>query len=371
MFEFTFIVVSIAAFCGGALFHFAKIIQIKKDQMEYDREPNEKEKIILYKSFSAIKKMTLGLLFMIMTYNSFYIIPAGSRGVVFRLGKVVDVADQGISFKIPFLDNVTILNTEQIQRFEYGYRTLGNEARAGSDAAYKNVPEESKMLTADNKIIEIDWVLQFQAGDPVKCLVNLPSVPYEAQKMIRDAAEATLREVIASRSLDDVLTTEKEASQTEAKQLIQSRLDSLNAGVFIVAVQFQDVSPPEAVRAAFSEINTAKAEQERLILEAEKYSKEITSRAEGEAGKIMNDAEAYKFRRVSIAEGEASRMLMLNESWKKNPKLVKTNLWIENMTEIWKNMNVVMIEDSSGVKLIPLTGIFDVEASGSSTNAER
>ena len=41
MFEFTFIIVSIVAFCCGALFHFAKIIQIKKDQIEYDREPGQ------------------------------------------------------------------------------------------------------------------------------------------------------------------------------------------------------------------------------------------------------------------------------------------------------------------------------------------
>ena len=313
--------------------------------------PRERKKLNL----GFLKYAVLLIVAALVAYQGFYIVPAGSRGVVFRLGRVSGVADQGINFKLPVIDLVTIVNTEQIQRFEYGYRTVN----PGPPATFADRPDESKMLTGDNKIVEIDWVLQFQAGDPVSFVVNLPEDRAYREKMIRDIAESTLREVIASRELDDVLTTEKEASQTEAKKLIQEKLDFLKTGVFIVAVQFQDVNPPKAVQAAFSEINTARAERERMILEADKYSNEILSRAEGEADKLLNEAEAYKFRRISLAEGEAARISSLQDAYRENPDLVLNNLWLENMEKIWPQMKVFIIDaGENALQVLPLDQFF-------------
>ncbi|MDD2453145.1 MAG: FtsH protease activity modulator HflK [Synergistaceae bacterium] len=329
----------------------------KRQEQQFDGEewgvPRQKEKRPLRLGF--LKYILVMLVIALIAYQGFYIVPAGSRGVIFRLGKVSSVADQGINFKIPVIDRVTIVNTEQIQRFEYGYRTVN----PGPPARFTDRPEESKMLTGDNKIVEIDWVLQFQAGDPVPFVVNLPEDRYSMEKMIRDVAESTLREVIASRALDDVLTTEKEASQTEAKKLIQEKMELLKTGIFIVAVQFQDVNPPEAVQAAFSDINTARAERERMILEADKYANEVLSKAEGEADKILNEAEAYKFRRISLAEGEAARIRSLHEAFRENPDLVMNNLWLENMEKVWPKLKVFIVDGGeNSLQILPLEQFF-------------
>jgi len=329
----------------------------KRQEQQFDGEewgvPRQKEKRPLRLGF--LKYILVMLVIALIAYQGFYIVPAGSRGVIFRLGKVSSVADQGINFKIPVIDRVTIVNTEQIQRFEYGYRTVN----PGPPARFTDRPEESKMLTGDNKIVEIDWVLQFQAGDPVPFVVNLPEDRYSMEKMIRDVAESTLREVIASRALDDVLTTEKEASQTEAKKLIQEKMELLKTGIFIVAVQFQDVNPPEAVQAAFSDINTARAERERMILEADKYANEVLSKAEGEADKILNEAEAYKFRRISLAEGEAARIRSLHEAFREIPDLVMNNLWLENMEKVWPKLKVFIVDGGeNSLQILPLEQFF-------------
>jgi len=334
----------------------------RKQEQRFDGEewgtppPRERRKL----KPGLLKYAVLLIVAALLAYQGFYIVPAGSRGVVFRLGKVAGVADQGINFKIPVIDRVTIVNTEQIQRFEYGYRTVN----PSPPTTFSDRPEESKMLTGDNKIVEIDWVLQFQAGDPVPYVVNLPEDRYSREKMIRDIAESTLREVIASRALDDVLTTEKEASQTEAKKLIQEKMIFLETGVFIVAVQFQDVNPPEAVQAAFSDINTARAERERLILEADKYSNEVLSKAEGEADKILNEAEAYKFRRISLAEGEAARIRSLHEAFRENPDLVMNNLWLENMEKVWPKLKIFIVDGGENtLQVLPLEQFFKTAGS--------
>lgn len=337
------------------------------DEEQPSGHGKEEIKRLLKGKFGLLKYVIILLVILMIAKQGFYIVPAGSRGVVFRLGKLSKVADQGVNFKIPAIDKVDIVNTENIQRFEYGFRTVS----VGPPAKYSDRPEESRMLTGDNKIVEIDWVLQFQVGDPAAFIINVPDDRGTQVKMIRDIAEATLREVIASRKLDDVLTTEKEASQTEAKQMIQKRMDELGTGIFVVAVQFQDVVPPGPVQAAFSEINSARAEKERFILEADKYSNEVLSKAKGEAEKILNEAEAYKFRRVSLAEGEAARIRSLNKSYRENPDLVLQTLWLENMQQVWPKLKVAILDGGKdSLQVLPLDQLLKMQGSGTSSNNE-
>ncbi len=272
-------------------------------------------------------------------YYSFFMVQPGNRGVIYRFGKIVSVRDQGPHFKIPLMDQVVMIQAEQIFRLEFGYRTED----PGPPAKYRDNLEESKYLTSDNKIVEIDWVLQFQLAEPELFLTNFPG-GNEGNKMLRDLAEAKMREVVASVGLDDVLTVKKEEIQTRARMGIQAWLETLQTGIFIVAVQLQDVEPPQSVQASFSEVNSARAEKDRLELEAQKYENEILSSARGTAEKILNDSEAYAYRRVSLAEGEAARILSLREAYRRDPELVMNTLWLENMDSVWPELNVLVVD---------------------------
>ena len=65
-------------------------------------------------------------------------------------------------------------------------------------------------------------------------------------------------------------------------------------GVIILAVQLQDVNPPEEVDAAFKDVANAREDRNSYINEAESYRNEVIPRARGNAAKIVNDALAYK-----------------------------------------------------------------------------
>ncbi len=285
--------------------------------------------------------------------KSFYIVPSGSMGVVFRLGIVSNVADQGPHLKIPFVDHVEVVNTENIRRLEYGYRTV----QVGPPARYQDVPEESRMLTRDNKIVEIDWVLQYQISDPVDYITHIPEDRAYREKMIRDLAESYMREVVGFRILDDVLTKEKQAIQTEVRKGLQEKMNQLSTGIFVSSVSLQDVVPPKAVQKSFNAVNSARAERERMILEAERYAKEVQSEVIGDVERVINEANAYAFRRVALAEGDVARIQALTESYRINPNLVRLNLWMETMTDVWKDMNPTFISSSEVLKILPLDRI--------------
>lgn len=318
---------------------------------------------------SLFIKLAVAILFLaVIAMESYYIVSPGYKAVVFRLGKVVNVTEQGVHLKIPFIDDIDKVMTEKIQRYEFGYRTVS----VGPPAKYNVVTPEELMITSDGKIVEVDWVLQFQISDPVNYILMLPQDKSSVggmlssdendsssaqQKAIRDIAEASFRQVIANSTLDDVLTTGKEKIQIDSRELIQKRLNVLNTGVRVVVVQLQDVAPPEAVRAAYNDVNSARNEREKKILEAQKYSNERQAAASGEVQKIINEAEAYKARRVSVVEGEYNRIMELVPSYQKDPKLLKTTLFIDAAEEFWPKAKIIMVEGGTNVQFLPLDKI--------------
>lgn len=272
--------------------------------------------------------------------NSFYTVPANSQGVIFRFGAIQGTVGQGPHFKMPFVTSIEKVPTEKVYRFEFGFRTVD----PGPPARYKAVREEELVLTSDNKIVEIDWVLQFQISDPINFLVKLPGEDNAQAKLIRDEAEARFREVVAAHPLDDILTTGKETIMLEARESIQKSFNEKEFGIRILSVPLQDVTPPDSVAQAFSDVNSARAEKEQLEMEADQYENEIQAKAAGEAKKLLNDAQAYSYRRIQEATGEAARIKALNASYRQSPELVMNNLWLEGMSNIWKDLDIVILD---------------------------
>ncbi len=300
----------------------------------------------------SIWGIIIALFILYLLYSSFYIVPTGSQAVVFRFGKLMDIKDAGIHFKIPFIDSVQIVSVEEIRRYEFGYRTID----PGPPAKYKDVPNESKMLTSDNKIVHVYWAMQYKVSDPAQYVINLPSDKTRLEKIIRDTAESVFRQVVASHSFDEILTTGKELVQTETKQRIQEIMRNLGYGLNITAVQIQDVMPPDEVQGAFNDVISARAEKEKTILEAQSYANKVLAEVKGTASKTINEAEAYKYQRIKEAEGRAGRLKLLIQRHSEAPKVVETELFYEALKKMSEN-GVKFIVVGDGVKIINLDNL--------------
>ena len=279
----------------------------------------------------------------LLVFDSFFMVQTGYKGVVTRFGKITREAEQGLNFKIPFIENVFKVDTQMVQRIEYGYVTqvVGRK--------YQDNKPESKMITRDNKIIYVGWVMQYKIDNPSRFLINLSQNPKIQYNTIKHVAEAEFREVIAAMSLDDVLTDKKYEAAIEARKNIQTAFDALGIGLYVSTVNLQDVELDAEVQKAFADVETARTERERKILEATRYKNVVLSEVEGAVMKIQNEADAYRFRRIAEANAEVSRVTALTEQYAKNPDLVRINIYAEYMTPVLKNVTPVFIE--SGEKL--------------------
>jgi membrane protease subunit HflK len=200
------------------------------------------------------------------------------------------------------------------------------------------------MLTGDENIVDIDYQVVWNISDPAQFLFNLR----DPRETIRAVSESAMREIIAQSELAPILNRDRGVITDRLQESIQVTLDTYNSGVNIVRVNFDGADPPEEVKDAFREVQSASQERDRLEKQADAYSNRVTAGARGEAAQILEEAEAYRARVVNEAEGEASRFSAVLTEYQKAPEVTRKRLYLETMEEVLGDIDKVIIDEQSG-----------------------
>ncbi|MFQ5353784.1 MAG: FtsH protease activity modulator HflK [Thermodesulfobacteriota bacterium] len=287
--------------------------------------------------------VAIGIIF--IAINSFYTVGPEEVGVIRRFGKVVKTTAPGPHFMIPLVDNVLKPQVTKVHRIEVGFKTID----PGPPARYTTIDQEALMLTGDENIVAVEFIIQFKIKDAVGFLFNVRN----QRKTIRDAAEAAMREVVGKTRIDDILTQGRLEVQQEIRVLLQKILDSYNTGISIVAVQLQDVLPPREVIAAFKDVASAREDREKAVEQAEGYRNDIIPKAKGGAEKIINAAEAYKEANINKAKGDVSRFLQVLTEYRKARDITQKRIFIETMEEVLGDMDKYIVDEELQKNLLP------------------
>lgn len=307
-----------------------------------------------------IKKIFLALLIFVAAavigINSTYQIREQEQVVLTTLGKAEAVTQPGLHFKIPFIQQVQKVNTT-IQGFPIGYDEVTNET----------VTSEAIMITSDYNFIDVDFFIEYKVSDPVKA-VYASSNP---EKILKNLAQSSIRNVIGSYDVDSVLTTGKNEIQSSIREVLTAQLERHDIGLTLVNVTIQDSEPPTVeIMEAFKNVETAKQGKETAINNANKYKNEKLPTAEAEADKIIKEAEAYKQERVNEATGQVARFNAMYEEYIKNPTVTKQRMFYEAMEEVLPDLELI-IDSSNGVqKILPLDSFFSMEETINSKKEE-
>jgi membrane protease subunit HflK len=276
--------------------------------------------------------------------SGFYIVAPDQRAVVLRFGEAVREADSGPHWKLPWpIEEVIRPSVTSIRKAEIGFRTVD----PGPPAQYRDVSDESLMLTGDENIVNAEFIVQYRVrpgGTGVQDFLFNVRAPEQA---LPAAAEAAMREVVGRTKIDEVLTDDRERIQTEAQELLNTVLERYQAGIEVVTVKLQDVGPPEAVSDAFKDVIGAQQDRERLINEARGYANDVVPRARGEAAQIVNEAESYGESRVREARGAAERFAALATAAAPAKEMTRRRLWTETMEQVLPRMNTIVIDEKA------------------------
>jgi membrane protease subunit HflK len=283
-------------------------------------------------------------------------------GVVTRFGKYHHQLPPGLNFRWPYpIEQVEKPNVTSIRIVEIGVR--GNQfdrfGRRVGGGLERDVPEESLMLTGDENIVDVDFIVQWQIS-PEKASDFLFNI-YDPDTTVKAVSESAIREVVGRNTMQTTISKSRSDIESEVKQIMQATLDRYGAGVMIVNVQMQSAFPPGPVKPSFRDITAAEQDKERFQRQAEAYRNNLIPQARGEAQRMLEAAGAYKSQMVKEAEGEAERFKKIYAEYKKAPEVTRERLFLETMERVMGGMDKIIIDDkgkgSGVVPYLPLGGL--------------
>ena len=320
--------------------------QTPPDIDEVIRRGQAKLRGLLPKGFGGWKAGVLIALVLlgIWAANGFYRVQPNQEGVPVLLGRFVGTTtNPGLHWNWPApIGKVYTPDVTAENRIEVGLRTSGESSRRG--ASVRDMPEESQMITGDENIVDIDFVVFWRISDAPNYLFNIKN-PDETVKM---AAESVMRAIIGQTPIQEALTSRREDIEARTLSSLQKLMSEYQAGIQVRQVQLLAVLPPKNVIDAFDEVSRARQDMDRLKNEAEAFRNDIVPRARGEAQQLLQGAEAYRQEVVNRAQGDANRFNSVYQAYRQSKDVTTTRIYLETLESIFSNVNKVIIDSEVG-----------------------
>lgn len=318
----------------------------------------------------------LVILVVLLLFSSYTIINTNQTGVVLRFGQYSRSLDPGFHLKLP-------QPIESVRKVE--------------TTVVRSMSDQARMLTSDENIISVDFNVQYQVSDARRYLFSTS----DPEDTLNQAAEAAVRTIVGAHTMDDILTSpsdsdalaavtpagaatavapakaasvpgvpskvagvssaaakpkptaDKVTLQQEARDALQRTLNSYKTGVVVNDVSFQNVAPPQEVKAAFDDVNSAREDKQSSVNEAYAYANKVVPQATGDAARITARAEGDKAERIARAEGDTDRFNLLLAQYKQAPAVTERRLYLETMEKVLAD-NPKVIDGSGGRNIINL-----------------
>jgi modulator of FtsH protease HflK len=267
--------------------------------------------------------------------SGIYRVEPDEQGVVLRFGAFNRTTLPGLNYHLPWpIESALTPAVTRINRIEIGYRSSAPQNA-------NDVPEESLMLTGDENIIDINFVVFWKISNAVDYLFNTrnPDV------IVKAVAESSMREVIGRTPIQPALTELRGQIATDVQRQTQQVLDNYKAGVEITGVQLQGVNPPAEVVESFLDVQRANTDAERVRNEAQAYANDIVPRARGDAARIVAEAQGAKQASIAQATGQTQRFLSVLKAYQQAKDVTLRRMYIETMQDILSRSPALIVDD--------------------------
>ena len=161
------------------------------------------------------------------------------RGILFQLGKYKKILNPGWNIVLPIIQS---------------YQKVDIRTKA------VDVPEQDA-ITKDNVTIRINAVIYYKVFDASKAIIAVENFQYAVSQL----AQTTMRNVVGTVSLDELLTQRDKLSQ-EICKIIDEATDPW--GIKVENVELKDVSLPEEMKRVIARVAEAEREKMAVITKA-------------------------------------------------------------------------------------------------------
>jgi membrane protease subunit HflK len=271
--------------------------------------------------------------------NSIYTVDPQEVGVELRFGQPkAELSMPGLHFHLWPVETVEKVTVTQ------------NLTNIGTSGPSTTRGENGLMLSGDQNIVNVRFAVLWTVSNPIDYLFNVR----DPEDMVRSAAESAMREVIGRRPAQDAFRDDIAGIANDVRTITQSILDEYQIGVTIDGINLENGAPPDEVADAFSEVQRAEQDEDRLQEEARSYANTLLGDARGRAAALREDAAAYTNRVVQEATGEAQRFNAVYAEYVNAPEVTRKRLYLETMEEVLGGSEKVLIENgANGQGVVP------------------
>ena len=282
--------------------------------------------------------------------SCWYTVDDKQQAVVTTFGKVTDITDAGLHFKLPLgIQKVHRVDVNVYQKIELGYTT-------NSDGSTVSNTSESTMITGDYNIVNVDFFVEYKISDPVAYLFS----SNDPELILRNLIQSQVRNVVGSSSVDSVLTDGKENIQMQVKELVTEILAEYDIGLTLVDVRIQDSEPPTTeVIEAFKAVETAKQQAEAVVNDAKAYENAQIPNAEAEVDQLLQNAEYLKQKRINEAIEAVAMFEAMYAEYAQNPEITRSRMYYEAISQILPDVKLYINtgDEESIDMLLPLESL--------------
>ncbi len=188
------------------------------------------------------------------------------RGVIFRLGRVINTKGPGLIILIPIIDKMVKVSLRLVTM---------------------DVPAQD-VITRDNVSVKVNAVIYFRVMDPNNAVIEVENYLFATSQL----AQTTLRSVCGQVELDELLA-EREKINTELQGILDHATDPW--GIKVTTVEVKHIDLPQEMQRAMAKQAEAERERRAKVINAEGEYQAANRLAEA-AGIIHQYPEALQLR---------------------------------------------------------------------------
>lgn len=287
--------------------------------------------------------LILVIIVLVILAKSYVIVPQAHAYVVERLGSYYAVWNNGMHFKVPFIDRIV------------GRYSLKEDV-------ITLTPQD--VITKDNVTMQIDAIMNFAVTDPKAAQYGVSDLMGALEKSVGTA----LRNVVGEIELDSVLSEREEINGK-----MQAYMDEVTDkwGVKVIHVAVKDVIPPQNVKDTMerqmtaernrrAQVTEAKGNKESQILNAEAQAETAQKEAEGQAQAEITAAKGKAQAMQEEAEGKAKAIKIVQEAYAESLKALKDSGTDDEFLKLQAMDALTKVANGQATKLVVPSNLQDL-----------
>jgi modulator of FtsH protease HflK len=296
------------------------------------------------RSSFAVVKIVMVLMVLAFFGSGFFTVGPQEKAVILRFGRPVGQGEDRLlsaglhwSFPYPIDEVVKIpITQQQVVTSTIGWfmttpeqELSGEEIPAGPSL---NPAIDGYVITADRNIVHSRATLRYHIQDPFNFTFNFVSASNTVQNVLNNALLYTA----ARFTVDDILLNRVSEFSESVQARVEEQAEELHLGI-VVEQCYAESRPPRQLQAVFDQVTIARQNRNKALIDANSYTNQVLSQADGQASTIISQASLASANYVTNVVVEAKRFNDLLPLYQSDPHLFTEQYVVKAMGEALTN----------------------------------